>query len=171
MTKTIVGVFSSQADAEKAVSALRSQNFTTEEINIIAKQEKQSQNFSKNQSHSRNSEMEQDSITDGTMTGGVIGGTGGLLASAGLLAIPGVGPILAAGPIAAALSGMVAGGITGGLVDWGVPSQKSSEYEQHVAQGNTLAIIRADESKIQNAAKVLRDNGAQDVSSHVGKKN
>jgi hypothetical protein len=44
--------------------------------------------------------------TAGVTTGGVIGGTLGLLAGIGVLAIPGVGPFIAAGPIMAALAGL-----------------------------------------------------------------
>jgi hypothetical protein len=46
----------------------------------------------------------------GVTTGGVIGGTLGLLAGVGLLAIPGLGPFIAAGPIMAGLAGLGVGG-------------------------------------------------------------
>lgn len=156
-TKAVIGVFSDRTLAEKAVSELRSQGFTTEEINIV----------SKGGSQRRGSgEMYDDDITDGALTGGTIGGIGGLLIGAGALAIPGIGPIVAAGPLAAALSGAVAGGIAGGLIDWGIPAESSRRYEQQVAQGNILAVIKTDAAKVQQAAQVLRNNGASDVESH-----
>ncbi len=92
-----------------------------------------------------------------------------MLVGAGALAIPGIGPIIAAGPIAAALSGAVAGSIAGGLIDWGIPAETSQKYEQSVAQGNILAVIRSDASKVQQAAQILRQNGASDVESHTSK--
>lgn len=156
-TKAVIGVFSDRTLAEKAVNELRSQGFTTEEINIV----------SKGGSQRRGSgEMYDDDITDGALTGGTIGGIGGLLIGAGALAIPGIGPIVAAGPLAAALSGAVAGGIAGGLIDWGIPAESSRRYEQQVAQGNILAVIKTDAAKVQQAAQVLRSNGASDVESH-----
>ena len=156
-TKAVIGVFSDRTLAEKAVSELRSQGFTTEEINIV----------SKGGSQRRGSgEMYDDDITDGALTGGTIGGIGGLLIGAGALAIPGIGPIVAAGPLAAALSGAIAGGIAGGLIDWGIPAESSRRYEQQVAQGNILAVIKTDGAKVQQAAQVLRSNGASDVESH-----
>ena len=82
----------------------------------------------------------EDDITDGALTGGTLGGIGGLILGAGALAIPGVGPIIAAGPIAAALGGAVAGGVAGGLIDWGIPAEVSHRYEQQVAQGGILAV-------------------------------
>ena len=156
--KSVIGVFNSHDKAEQAVNALRSQGFTTEEINIVSKNKKQ---------QGQGTEYFEDDITDGALTGGTLGGIGGLLLGAGALAIPGVGPVLAAGPIAAALSGAVAGGITGGLIDWGIPAESGRRYEQHVAQGGILAIIRSDAAKSNQAAQVLRQNGAKDVETHA----
>lgn len=156
--KAVIGVFSDRDSAEKAVKQLRSQGFNTEEINIISKGQNNS-----------DSKTYEDDITDGALTGGTLGGIGGLLVGAGALAIPGIGPIIAAGPIAAALSGAVAGSIAGGLIDWGIPAETSQKYEQSVAQGNILAVIRSDAAKVQQAAQILRQNGASDVESHTSK--
>lgn len=158
--KSVIGVFDSRGQAEQAVNALRTQGFTTEEINIVSK------NQSK-QNNRQGSEYVEDDITDGALTGGTLGGIGGLLVGAGALAVPGVGPILAAGPIAAALSGAVAGGIAGGLIDWGIPAEAGKRYEQHVAQGGILAVIRSDAAKVNQAAQILRQNGAKDVETHA----
>jgi uncharacterized membrane protein len=152
--KSVIGVFSSRHEAERAIENLRQQGFTDEEINIISKE------------HRNDREYYDDDITDGALTGGTLGGIGGLILGAGALAIPGIGPVLAAGPIAAALSGAVAGGITGGLIDWGIPAESSRHYEQHVAQGNILTVIRTQETKVQQAAQILRQSGAKDVESH-----
>ena len=156
--KAVIGVFSDRSQAERAVNELRSQGFGSEEINIVSKDGKQNNN---------SSTTYDDDITDGALTGGTIGGIGGLLVGAGALAIPGIGPIIAAGPLAGALSGALAGGIAGGLIDWGIPAESSRKYEQHVAQGSILAVIKTDSSKVQQAAQILRSNGASDVESHL----
>lgn len=153
---TLVGVFSSYNAAENAVNALRKNGFNQEEISIISKDDKRKQG----------SGEYNDDITDGALTGGTIGGLGGLLLGAGALAIPGLGPIIAAGPIAAALSGAVAGGIAGGLIDWGIPAEASQRYESHIAQGGILAIIRTDSSKINQASAIFNQNGARDIETH-----
>ena len=153
---TLVGVFSSYDAAEKAVNDLRKQGFNQEEISIISKDSRSNQR----------SGQYNDDITDGALTGGTIGGLGGLLLGAGALAIPGLGPIIAAGPIAAALSGAVAGGIAGGLIDWGIPAEASQRYENQIAQGGILAIIRTTSSKINQAAAIFNQNGARDVETH-----
>lgn len=157
--KSVIGVFDGRNNAEQAVNSLRSQGFTTEEINIVSK--------NKNTRNTQGDGSFEDDITDGTLTGGTLGGIGGLLLGAGALAIPGVGPIIAAGPIAAALSGVVAGGIAGGLIDWGIPAEVGRRYEQHVVQGGILTIIRADATKANQAAQILRQNGAKDVETHA----
>ena len=78
-------------------------------------------------------------------------------------------PIVAAGPIAAAISGAFAGGITGGLIDWGIPADVSHHYEKEITEGGTLAVIQTTAQKIDQAAQILRQNGAQDVESHKQK--
>ncbi len=156
-SQTIIGVFEARSSAEKAVAALRQQGFSNEEINII----------SKKQSQDDDTDVVDDDIMDGTLTGGTIGGIGGLLLGAGALMIPGIGPILAVGPIAAAVGGAIAGGITGGLIDWGIPSEDSKRYEQEVVHGSILAIIRTDAPKIDSVAQILRQNGAKEVKSHT----
>lgn len=156
-SQTIIGVFESRSSAEKAVETLRQQGFSNEEINII----------SKKQSQDDDTDVVDDDIMDGTLTGGTIGGIGGLLLGAGALMIPGIGPILAVGPIAAAVGGAIAGGITGGLIDWGIPSEDSKRYEQEVVHGSILAIIRTDARKTDSVAQILRQNGAKEVKSHT----
>lgn len=157
-TITLVAVFDNAARAEKAVSELRQQGFSQEEISIV----------SKNQAN-RQGEHYEDDITDGALTGGTLGGIGGLLVGAGALAIPGIGPIVAAGPIAAALSGALAGGVAGGLIDWGIPAEASKRYETHVSKGNVLAIIQTQQPKVNQATSLLNQNGATSVEKHNSK--
>lgn len=157
-SQTIIGVFESRSNAERAVNSLRQQGFNNEEINIISKKQQEH-----NGSFDDNGD---DGIMDGTLTGGTLGGIGGLLLGAGALVIPGIGPILAAGPIAAAIGGAIAGGITGGLIDWGIPAEESQHYEQEVVHGSILAIIRTDSAKVNSVAQILKQNGAKEVKSH-----
>lgn len=159
--QAVVGLFSSLNAARESAAQLRQSGFTIEEINIISK-EKTNDNVVNNMGSD-------DSIADGTMAGGAIGGIGGLLLSAGALTIPGIGPIIAAGPIAATIAGAVGGGITGGLIDWGIPSDKSEEYNNEVAYGKTLAVIKTDANKVQQAIQIMNQNGAMNVETHNAK--
>jgi len=160
LSKTVIGVFNSREEAEKAVSDLRGKGFE-KEISILAKDERE------NADTDRNSVMfGGESITGGTATGGLLGGLAGLAVGAGALAIPGLGPIIAAGPIAGLLSGAATGGIAGGLVDWGIPEERGKYYEGKVKEGKIVAAVQAGDDKINSAADVLRANGAQDVETH-----
>jgi len=77
LSKTVIGVFSSHDQAEKAVSELRNKGFE-KEISILAKEEKSYKGTDKN------TEMfGGDSLSDGATTGGVIGGIAGLAIGAG----------------------------------------------------------------------------------------
>jgi tetrahydromethanopterin S-methyltransferase subunit C len=105
----------------------------------------------------------------GVATGGLLGGTLGLLAGIGALAIPGVGPLIAAGPLLAALSGAAAGatlgGITGGLIGLGLPEIEAKRYENRIAEGNILISILAETGdQVSRAKDVLEKAGAEDIS-------
>ncbi|WP_027365445.1 general stress protein [Desulfotruncus alcoholivorax] len=156
--KTVISTFSNRDQAERAVGELRQKGFD-KDISILARDE---ENRQKNQYTT----MENDNISDGTATGGILGGLAGLAVGAGALAIPGIGPLIAAGPIAGLLSGAATGGIAGGLVDYGIPQDRSKYYEDKVKQGRILASVKTDDGRINDAADTLRRHGAQDVEVH-----
>jgi tetrahydromethanopterin S-methyltransferase subunit C len=106
----------------------------------------------------------------GVTTGGVIGGTLGVLAGIGALAIPGVGPFIAAGPIMAGLAGLGVGGAVGGLVGalvgMGIPEYEAKRYEGRVKGGGTLLSVHCDTSaQVSRAKELLKSSGAEDISS------
>ena len=158
MSKTVIGVFQNEESARQAVDDLRGSGFDTNEISIIARDRDRDAGGSTMGLGS--------DISGGTTTGGVLGGLAGLALGAGALAIPGIGPLVAAGPLAGVISGAATGGIAGGLIDWGIPSDRSDYYEGKVREGRILATVRTQEDKIDQAASILRDNGASDVETH-----
>lgn len=106
----------------------------------------------------------------GVTTGGVIGGTLGILAGVGLLAIPGLGPFIAAGPIMAGLAGLgvggAVGGLTGALVGAGIPEFEAKRYEGRLKNGGILLSVHCDTSEeIKRAKQVMEATHAEDVSS------
>ena len=158
MLKTVIGLFDSRDQAEKAASELRGSGFK-DEISILAADK---------DANTQKSTGDDDSgsLTSGITTGGVLGGLAGLGLGAGALALPGIGPIIAAGPIAGMVSGALSGGVAGGLIDWGIPAERGKFYEGKVKEGKILASVRTEEGKINNAADILRRNGARDVEIH-----
>src|ERR1700686_5777135 len=106
----------------------------------------------------------------GATTGGIIGGTLGLLAGVGLLAIPGLGPFIAAGPIMAGLAGLgvggAVGGLTGALIFMGIPEFEAKRYEGHLKNGGPLLSVHCETSdEIAKAKDVLKHSGADDIAS------
>lgn len=165
MLKTVVGLFDSRDQAEKAVSDLRGRGFH-EEISVLAADKSKAGGDTERFNQLSRPATGGGSVASGVTTGGVLGGLAGLALGAGALAIPGIGPVVAAGPIAGLLSGAATGGIAGGLIDWGVPAERGRFYEGKVREGKILASVRADDNKIHQAANVLRQHGAQDVETH-----
>ena len=159
---TVIGTFGSREQAEKAVRALRNKGFTEDEISVVAKRSDKQGDF-----ETAGDDMGgMGKASDGTAWGSALGGVAGLLAGVGALAIPGIGPIVAAGPLAATLSGAVTGGVAGGLLDVGIPEDRSRYYEEEVKKGRFLAVIDTDSGMVEDAARIMRDNGAADVESH-----
>src|SRR6202051_5131534 len=106
----------------------------------------------------------------GVTTGGLIGGTLGLLAGVGLLAIPGLGPFIAAGPIMAGLAGLGVGGAVGGgtgaLIGMGIPEFEAKRYEGRLQKGGILLSVHCDTGdEIKRAKDVLKSTGGEDISS------
>lgn len=162
MEKTVVAYYNSRDDAEQSVRALREKGFGDNEISILARDE----NKSRGDSQSEEMSYEDQNLTDGTITGGALGGLAGLAMGAGALLIPGFGPIIAAGPLAGVLTGALTGGVAGGLVDYGIPEESSEKYEKHLQEGKVIAIIKTDEDRAVEAMKIMDHTGGREIEMH-----
>lgn len=166
MSKTIVGIFDNHSSAEKAARQLDSNGLKSSDISILAKESNDSEeNFTKDSSSTMRTNPN-DNVSDGVMTGTVLGGLAGLLIGVGSVVIPGLGVIAAAGPIVGLLSGAVTGGVVGGLVDLGIPEEESREYENEIKSGKTLLSMKATDSNIDKISSILKDYGASKVETY-----
>ena len=169
MVKTIVGSFDGYHTAQKAVRDLVEDGFMSEDISILAS------NLSGEYRPDDGVRVTDtaSNTTTGAVTGGLMGGAAGLAASLMGLAIPGIGPIIAAGPLVATLSGAgagaLAGGMIGALTEVGVPEEHANNYAESVRRGGALVTVRADESRAERAARILRENGAIDLDQRVSR--
>ena len=106
----------------------------------------------------------------GAVTGGALGGLGGLLVGLGALAIPGIGPVVAGGAVATALAttaaggviGAAAGGITGGLVGLGIPENRARVYNDRLNRGDYLVIVDGTDEEVRHAEAILKRHGIQE---------
>jgi len=163
MSKALVSaVFDNQAEAEIAVSKLRSAGVKDDAISIIAQR-------SDEQAVTTDGSGEE--VAKDVVGTAVIGAGVGTLLGIAALAIPGVGPLVAAGAIAssaipgAALTGAAigaaAGGLTGLLKDHGVDSDDADYYEGRINEGGVFVSVNTEKAGISTEAAqdILYNNG------------
>jgi hypothetical protein len=169
MAKTIVGSFDSFEEAQDVFRDLQSAGFAKDDISIIAHEASRRSTAGTGLPPDAPATMSDtgSGAATGAAAGGVLGGAAGLVVGLMGLAIPGIGPIVAAGPLAAALAGAgvgaVAGGLIGGLTSAGVPEDDASYYAEAVRRGGALVTVRADDSRAEEAARIMRTHGAVDI--------
>jgi uncharacterized membrane protein len=168
MSKTVVAIFDNYNYAENAAKQIKDRGLRTDDISIVARQGEGNNEDTTRTTATMGTRgtAKNDNISDGVVTGGVLGGLAGLLIGAGSMVIPGLGIVAAAGPITGLLSGAVTGGIVGGLVDLGIPENRSKQYETDIKAGKILFSMKTDEDKINRIATILRDNNATSVDSY-----
>ncbi len=160
MSKVVIGSFHDRDSAESAIQELKNQGLGRD-LSLVTRDDEGEPGV-----ENRGVSYSDQNLAEGSITGGALGGIAGMLAGAGALLIPGIGPILAAGPLAASLTGIVTGGIAGGLVDYGIPEERSEFYEEQVRQGSILVSLKSSSEKVDAAADILREYGAEDVETH-----
>src|SRR6202008_2584976 len=159
------GIYKTRTDVSNAVDALRQDGFRNTDISALFPENVGTKDFA----HEKNTKAPE-AATAGGASGAVLGGALGWLAGIWALAIPGLGPFIAAGPIMGPLAGAGAGGAVGGLigalVGMGIPEYEAKRYEGRVRDGGILMSVHCDNSKwVDRAKQILRDTGAEDISS------
>jgi hypothetical protein len=162
----VFGIYSTRTAVENATDSLVRAGFRTSDISVLLPE---SLGGPKDMGTEKATKAPEGTAA-GVATGGVIGGTLGLLAGIGLLAIPGLGPFIAAGPIMAGLAGLgvggAVGGVTGALIGMGIPEFEAKRYEGRLQKGGILLSVHCDTAdEIKRANEVLKATNAEDVSS------
>ena len=145
--------------AENVVSGLHAAGFSINDISILFPD--------KDFSHEKHTKAPE-GATAGAGTGGVLGGTIGLLAGIGSLAIPGLGPLTEAGPVMAALSGAAlgaaAGGIAGAIIGLNIPEYEAKRYVVASQDGKILISVHVENDQEKERAKrIFHDAEAQGI--------
>jgi hypothetical protein len=159
----VFGISSTTTAAEAAVDNLVRSGFSEQDVSVLMSDVDATREFA----HEKNTKAPEGTAV-GVTTGGIVGGTFGLLAGVGALAIPGIGPLIVAGPIVATLAGLGAGGAVGGLlgalIGLGIPEYEAKRYEGQVKNGGILLSVHCDTSDEINRAKhMLQATGAEDI--------
>ena len=95
----VFGIYKSDELAERAVDTLIAAGYASSDISVLLPDTRSTKEFA----HEKATKAPEGTAA-GVTTGGVIGGTLGVLAGVGALAIPGIGPFIAAGPIMAGIA-------------------------------------------------------------------
>jgi len=157
---TLVGIFPSRTEAEKAIDDLKQAGFDKGDIGFAIRGEQAGGG-----GMITDSALTKDAhgAEKGMAAGGLAGGIIGALVA---LTIPGAGPILAAGVLTTALgfgaAGMATGGILGAMMGLGVSEEEAKVYEHEFYAGRAIVTVHAHMRELE-AASILRRHGATNV--------
>jgi hypothetical protein len=168
--ETIVGIFASREDGERAAGQLRSIGISDNELTVLAPG-----TATDDIAQVRTTETEQPGMGKalGATVGGALGVAGGAQIGAAVASffVPGVGPIIAAGLLGAALlgaGGAATGAAAGEAMEEGLapelPHDELYVYEDALRKGNTVVIALAkDDDVVERGRRILNEAGAQSV--------
>ena len=157
-TDTVVGVFASQGEAQKAIAELRRAGYTENQIGVV------SQHGDGSATADSGSKFEEGAAA-GAATGAGIGALWGL----GILSniLPGIGPAIFGGTLGVILSSAAAGaaaaGVGGALAGLGISDEDAKYYEGEFKAGRTIVTVH-DSTDKRKAREVMSRLGAYDRS-------
>jgi hypothetical protein len=170
MDRQIVSaVFDTRAEAERAITELRSAGIRDNAVSIVAQHEGHS---------GHDGDHDRDHDGDKLRTGLGVGMGAGALLGFGSLLIPGVGPFIAAGALAetlgvtggaiaaGAVAGTAVGGLAGALKEHGVSDEDSSYYEDRINKGGVFVSVDTRSAGVDDdvAREILYRSGGHSAS-------
>jgi uncharacterized membrane protein len=162
--QTVLALFRSYDDVDKALASLHKAGITTDMVGVIAREDVVA-------GREVGEGVDTDGVTEGATGGAMLGGLAGLIAGVAAMAIPGVGMIITAGTIATALGstaigagiGAAAGGIIGGLVDLGLSEEEAQYYAEGIKRGGILLTATVPENRVEKVRSIYSETGAVDI--------
>ena len=136
-----IHLYENEQQAAEAIEEFKRENYTTDEISVIANQPN---DLTRMTQEVKTSTM--DGAIAGAATGGAIG-IAGVLAGLPAVLVPGLGAVLAAGPILTILGGAIVGvkssegGLMNSLVNIGLSNDEAERYANAVQDGKFLVIL------------------------------
>jgi len=164
--KTVVGLFETKEDANRAADELVREGFTHEQVGVIAGHQ-----LSQADEHVTAPEDSEAKVVEavgkglgfGGILGAIAGGTAALL-------FPGVGPVVIGGALASVFVGAglgaSVGGVMAGLMSAGVDESDARLFEEGLRHGGVVLTVHTDEAHTRRAVEILDRNGALDMDEH-----
>jgi hypothetical protein len=145
--RMVTGLFKDSDSVERAYQAVAQRGYGTGDINVVMSDDTRKRYFSDDRHIDTKLGRK---VAEGGALGGPMGGTIGTIIPAiiavGVVALPSLGLVLA-GPVAVALTAAGATGLAAGLIgalsDWGIPEERTKEYEKGIHDGGILMGVRA----------------------------
>jgi len=160
---TVVGLFRSSMELDKAVNQLLSSQYLRDQLAVLPL-------------HKTEAAPRPKGILGWFMRGGVFGDTldrtdgtsvmDGVAAGATLGGLAGViaGAAWQPGPITLGAGGILGGGFLGWLLDRVVPENRRQEYDKALRKSSTLVLVRcARPERAAEAQRILRENQAHEI--------
>lgn len=173
MSRTIVAIFEVFDYAERAAYEIRDKGLRNNNISIVVKH---SGNRAYYRPNNKDGHLKLagnrsipyklskgERISDGIITGGIIGGVIGIFIGAASMFIEGLGMLAAIGPIGGLVIGLTAGGVIGGVLDFGIPKKQRELYENLISNGNAVFSMKVDEERMEAIIEIIKENGALSV--------
>lgn len=160
---TVMGLFRSSAELDKAVNRLLSQQFKGYQLRVVpmhrtlaAPKPKGLRAFLMRGGFFGDTIDRNDgtSLMDGVAAGATLFGLAGMMA----------GAALPYGPVALGTGGIMLGGLVGYLFDLLIPEMTRREYAQAIKKASTLVLVDCDTPRqADGAEQILRDTQAHEV--------
>lgn len=150
---TVIGVFTDQREAQRAIADLKKQGYTEDQIGVVSQDR---QGTTKGDSGTKAEE----GAVAGLATGAGVGALWGL----GILSnvLPGIGPAIFGGTLGVILSSAAAGaaaaGVGGALAGMGIPDEDAKYYEDEFKAGRTIVTVHGG-PKASQAQSLLTQYG------------
>lgn len=164
-----VGIFPDRPRTASALQALHDSGFSMSNVSVIAKDADKQNAIAGIDVRDEVTNQSDKGGAVGAVTGGILGGVTGLLVGLGTLTIPGIGPALLAGEAAAVMTtliggaaGAAVGGLAGALIGLGIPEHRAKHYQDRVARGDYLVMLKETDPELARAEQTLKASGIED---------
>jgi len=174
MSTLLLGAFTSQDDADRAVTELTNHNFSITDMSVITMESSDHVDGDNTVANTAGGAIE--GAAGGAVTGGAIGGLAGILAGAGVfpalagffiggpiaaaIGLTGAAAVAASGAITGAAAGATAGGFIGVLTGLGVSEAEAQSYKEIIDQGGYLIGVPAEGERQDEALHIMEANHA-----------
>jgi hypothetical protein len=172
-SRTVTALFRDLQRAERAYQVAATLGYERSDINLVMSDETRERFTVRRPANAEMANEEAETADKplkaedvGGPTGGAIGTIAPVIAAVGsVVLIPG---LVLAGPVAAALAAAgavgIAGGLIGALTDWGIPRDRTREYEAGIRKGGVLIGIKArSDEDAQRLEREWQDLGGEMV--------